>query len=40
MVKLLLKLGARRDIQDEDDQTPLMLAEGADRHDIANLLRA
>ena len=40
MVELLLKLGARRDIQDEDEQTPLMLAEGADRLDIADLLRA
>ena len=40
MVKLLLELGAGRDVQDEDGQTPLMLAEAADRHDIADLLRS
>lgn len=39
MVTLLLSLGAKRDIKDEDDQTPLMLAEEADRHEIADLLR-
>jgi len=40
MVKLLLSLGASRDVKDEDDQTPLMLADSGDRLDIADLLRA
>jgi ankyrin repeat protein len=39
MVKLLLAKGANRNLKDEDEQTPLMLAESADRQDIADLLR-
>lgn len=39
MIKLLLSRGASLDLKDEDDQTPLMLAESADRQDIADLLR-
>ncbi|WVQ81445.1 hypothetical protein IAT38_003569 [Cryptococcus sp. DSM 104549] len=39
MTKLLLKLGANPEIQDEDGQTPLMLADISSRDDIIAILR-
>nr|XP_018259034.1 uncharacterized protein I303_08577 [Kwoniella dejecticola CBS 10117]OBR81192.1 hypothetical protein I303_08577 [Kwoniella dejecticola CBS 10117] len=39
LTKLLLQLGADKNITDEDDQTPLMLAEISGRDEIVHLLK-